>query len=62
MSLHIVFKVHSTLTTSEFPQAGMFAIRARRKVATEKDFLQAVEKVIRAGSKFSSTALYANYN
>jgi 26S proteasome regulatory subunit T1 len=43
-------------------QAGMFAIRARRKVATEKDFLQAVEKVIRAGSKFSSTALYANYN
>lgn len=43
-------------------QAGMFAIRARRKVATEKDFLQAVEKVVRAGSKFSSTALYANYN
>jgi 26S proteasome regulatory subunit T1 len=40
----------------------MFAIRARRKVATEKDFLQAVEKVVRAGSKFSSTALYANYN
>lgn len=38
-------------------EAGMFAIRARRKVATEKDFLEAVEKVVRQGSKFSSTAL-----
>lgn len=36
----------------------MFAIRARRKVATEEDFLKSVEKVIRSGSKFSSTALY----
>ena len=43
-------------------QAGMFAIRARRKVATERDFLDAVEKVIRQGTKFSSTALYAQYN
>ncbi|MBW0460591.1 hypothetical protein O181_000306 [Austropuccinia psidii MF-1] len=43
-------------------EAGMFAIRARRKVANEKDFLDAVEKVIRQGSKFSSTALYQNYN
>lgn len=43
-------------------EAGMFAIRARRKVATERDFLDAVEKVIRQGSKFSSTALYAQYN
>lgn len=42
-------------------EAGMFAIRARRKVASEKDFLDAVEKVIRQGSKFSSTALYQNY-
>ncbi|CAH7676999.1 26S protease regulatory subunit 7 [Phakopsora pachyrhizi] len=42
-------------------EAGMFAIRARRKVANEKDFLDAVEKVIRQGSKFSSTALYQNY-
>lgn len=39
-------------------EAGMFAIRARRKVATEEDFLKSVEKVIRSGSKFSSTALY----
>lgn len=43
-------------------EAGMFAIRAHRKVATEKDFLAAVEKVVRQGSKFSSTSLYAQYN
>ena len=36
-------------------QAGMFAIRSRRKVATERDFLDAVEKVVRQGTKFSST-------
>ncbi|BGP45889.1 26S proteasome regulatory subunit 7 [Rhodotorula kratochvilovae] len=42
-------------------EAGMFAIRQRRKIATEKDFLDAVEKVIRAGAKFSSTGLYAQY-
>ncbi|KAI8998917.1 26S proteasome subunit P45 [Trametes punicea] len=39
-------------------EAGMFAIRARRKVATERDFLDAVEKVVRQGTKFSSTTLY----
>jgi len=39
-------------------QAGMFAIRARRKVATERDFLDAVEKVVRQGTKFSSTYVY----
>ncbi|GAA98129.1 hypothetical protein E5Q_04812 [Mixia osmundae IAM 14324] len=43
-------------------EAGMFAIRARRKLATEKDFLASVEKVIKQGSKFSSTGLYAQYN
>ncbi|KAH7927711.1 26S proteasome subunit P45 [Leucogyrophana mollusca] len=36
-------------------EAGMFAIRARRKVASERDFLDAVEKVVRQGTKFSST-------
>ena len=36
-------------------QAGMFAIRARRKIASERDFLDAVEKVVRQGTKFSST-------
>ncbi|CAO1636624.1 unnamed protein product [Parajaminaea phylloscopi] len=43
-------------------EAGMFAIRRRSKLCTEKDFLQAVEKVIKAGSKFSSTSLYSQYN
>ncbi|KAJ3103923.1 26S proteasome regulatory subunit 7 [Phlyctochytrium planicorne] len=39
-------------------EAGMFAIRSRRKVATEKDFLEAVNKVIKAYAKFSSTPRY----
>ncbi|KAK0228194.1 hypothetical protein IW262DRAFT_1471903 [Armillaria fumosa] len=39
-------------------EAGMFAIRARRKVASERDFLDAVEKVVRQGTKFSSTRYY----
>ncbi len=40
----------------------MFAIRARRKVATEKDFLSAVDKVIKGNLKFNSTATYMQYN
>jgi 26S proteasome regulatory subunit T1 len=43
-------------------EAGMFAIRARRKVATERDFLDAVQKVIKAYAKFSSTPKYMTYN
>ncbi|KAI3630100.1 hypothetical protein MIR68_008468 [Amoeboaphelidium protococcarum] len=43
-------------------EAGMFAIRARRKVATEKDFLDSVSKVIKGYAKFSSTPKYMNYN
>lgn len=46
-------------------EAGMFAIRARRKVASERDFLDAVEKVVRQGTKFSSTCvslLRTSYN
>merc|ERR1719454_2497809 len=43
-------------------EAGMFAIRARRKVATEKDFLDAVNKVIKAYAKFSATPKYMTYN
>lgn len=41
-------------------EAGMFAIRARKRVASEKDFLDAVEKVIRSGSKFGVGA-YKQY-
>ena len=40
----------------------MFAIRARRKVANEKDFLKSVEKVIKGNMKFSSTSQYMQYN
>lgn len=43
-------------------EAGMFAIRSRRKVATEKDFLDAVQKVIKSYAKFSSTGRYMTYN
>eukprot|EP00457_Paulinella_chromatophora_P004107 gb/GEZN01004117.1/.p1 GENE.gb/GEZN01004117.1/~~gb/GEZN01004117.1/.p1 ORF type:complete len:508 (-),score=97.98 gb/GEZN01004117.1/:101-1624(-) len=43
-------------------EAGMFAIRARRKMITEKDMLDAVEKVIKGYSKFSSTPKYMVYN
>lgn len=43
-------------------EAGMFAIRARRKLATEKDFLDAVNKVIKGYKKFSATPRYMTYN
>jgi len=43
-------------------EAGMYAIRARRKVASEKDFLDAVNKVVKGFAKFSSTARYMTYN
>uniref|UniRef100_A0A2I3HRZ3 26S proteasome regulatory subunit 7 n=1 Tax=Nomascus leucogenys TaxID=61853 RepID=A0A2I3HRZ3_NOMLE len=43
-------------------EAGMFAIRARRKIATEKDFLEAVNNVIKSYAKFSATPRYMTYN
>lgn len=43
-------------------EAGMFAIRARRKTIQEKDFLDAVNKVIKGQHKFSATAKYMVYN
>lgn len=43
-------------------EAGMFAIRQRRKCITEKDLLDAIEKVIKGYSKFSSTHKYLVYN
>ena len=43
-------------------EAGMFAIRARRKSVSEKDLLKAIKKVIKGYKKFSSTAKYMNYN
>jgi 26S proteasome regulatory subunit T1 len=44
-------------------EAGMFAIRSRRRIVTERrDFLDAVEKVIRGYKKFSAVAKYEAYN
>jgi 26S proteasome regulatory subunit T1 len=43
-------------------EAGMFAIRARRKAVTEKDLLEAVNKVIKGYAKFSATPKYMVYN
>lgn len=43
-------------------EAGMFAIRERRKVATENDFIKAVDKVVKGYAKFSATPKYLTYN
>jgi 26S proteasome regulatory subunit T1 len=43
-------------------EAGMFAIRARKKSISESDFLEAVNKVIKGYSKFSATPKYMVYN
>merc|ERR1711988_1554973 len=43
-------------------EAGMFAIRARRKTVTEKDMIEAVNKVVKGYSKFSATPKYLVYN
>jgi 26S proteasome regulatory subunit T1 len=40
----------------------MFAIRARRKVVTERDMLDAIQKVIKGYQKFSATPKYMVYN
>ena len=43
-------------------EAGMFAIRGRRKAITEKDLIQAIDKVIKGYKKFSATGKYMVYN
>jgi len=43
-------------------EAGMFAIRARRKFVSEKDMLDGIAKVIKGYAKFSSTPKYMVYN
>lgn len=43
-------------------EAGMFAIRARKKSISEKDFMDSVNKVIKGYQKFSSTPRYLVYN
>jgi 26S proteasome regulatory subunit T1 len=43
-------------------EAGMFAIRARRKSISEKDLIEAINKVVKGYAKFSSTPKYMVYN
>jgi len=43
-------------------EAGMFSIRDRRKNVTEKDFLDAINKVVKSYAKFSATPKYMVYN
>ncbi len=43
-------------------EAGMFAIRERKRMVTEKHFLSAIDKVIKEYRKFSSTPKYMVYN
>lgn len=43
-------------------EAGMFAIRARRKAIAEKDLIDAIGKVINGYKKFSATPKYLVYN
>ena len=43
-------------------EAGMFAIRTRRKTITEKDLMDSIEKVIKGYSKFSANKKYLIFN
>ena len=43
-------------------EAGIIAIRARRNAISEKDFLDAINKVIKGYAKFSATPSYMQYN
>jgi len=43
-------------------EAGMYAIRSRRKSISEKDLIDAVNKVVKGNAKFSATPKYMVYN
>jgi len=43
-------------------EAGMFAVRSRKKTVSEKDFLESINKVIKQYAKFSATPKYMVYN
>merc|ERR1719183_2652389 len=43
-------------------EAGMYAIRARRKVISERDMIEAINKVIKGYAKFSTAGKYMVYN
>lgn len=40
----------------------MYAIRERRKLCTEREFLRAVEKVVRGDAKFNALRRYLTHN
>ncbi|CDJ33070.1 26S protease regulatory subunit 7, related [Eimeria mitis] len=43
-------------------EAGILAIRARKKSISEKDFIEAINRVIKSYKRFSATAKYMVYN
>ena len=43
-------------------EAGMFAVRDRRKAIIEKDLIQAIDEVFKGYKKFSATGKYMVYN
>ena len=43
-------------------EASMFAIRSRRKTVSEKDLIEAINKVVKGLAKFSATPKYMVYN
>ncbi|KAH0478665.1 MAG: uncharacterized protein KVP18_004070 [Porospora cf. gigantea A] len=43
-------------------EAGMFAIRGRKKAVSEKHLIDAIDKVIKGYKRFSATAKYLVYN
>jgi 26S proteasome regulatory subunit T1 len=57
-----VFNVVDIIEMKNTMYAGMYAVRSRRKTVTEKDFLDAVNKVIKGYQKFSATPKYMVYN
>ncbi|KAL8092144.1 hypothetical protein AgCh_034438 [Apium graveolens] len=58
-----MFKIHTRADIRSVCTAtSMYAIRARRKTVKEKDFLDAVNKVIKGYQNFSATTKYMVYN
>ncbi len=57
-----IIKITGADLRSVATEAGMYAIRARRKAISERDLLDAIEKVIKGYSRFSATQKYMVYN
>jgi hypothetical protein len=54
-------KLETTDTSGSFPQAGLFAIRARRRICEEGDYLKAVEKWVRPMLRVFSDILLIDF-